>query len=121
MELVDLEELGSLAVSEYPSLVRTFSIIDNKLRILLTDNSFIDFWWSTQLPGRYAHHWERRHVDGTIYRHDNAPHAIWEHLQTFPHHFHFKTDRDVRVSNLSLDPKESVREFLAFASHLLTK
>jgi hypothetical protein len=32
--------------------------------------------------------WERRHIDGTIYRHDNMPHAQWQGVSSFPKHFH---------------------------------
>jgi hypothetical protein len=37
----------------------------------LVDGSYLDVWFSRKFPGRYAYHWERRHVDGSIYRHDN--------------------------------------------------
>jgi hypothetical protein len=31
------------------------------LRVLITDGSYLDFWWSLEIPGRFAHHWERSH------------------------------------------------------------
>jgi hypothetical protein len=70
----DLERLRRIAETEFLALVRATTILRDKLRVVLVDDSYIDFWWSSQIPGRYAHHWERRHVDGTIYRHDNMPH-----------------------------------------------
>jgi len=36
------------------------------------------------LTSRYAYHWERRHVDDTIYRWDNAKHEVWKKVKTFP-------------------------------------
>lgn len=38
------------------------------------DEFYIDFWWSSQIPGRDAYHWGWSHIDGTIYRHDNMLH-----------------------------------------------
>ncbi|MGH8055623.1 MAG: toxin-antitoxin system TumE family protein, partial [Candidatus Entotheonellia bacterium] len=32
----------------------------------------------------YSFHWERRAIDGRIYRHDNAPHKRWQSVATFP-------------------------------------
>ena len=70
----DLESLGRLAEVEFLEIVQSTVIIENKLRATLIDGSYIDFWWSEEIPGRYAYHWERRRIDGTIYRHDNIPH-----------------------------------------------
>ncbi|MEA1907428.1 MAG: DUF6516 family protein, partial [Euryarchaeota archaeon] len=42
--------------------------------------------------GRYSYHWNRFEIDGMIYRYDNAPHKVWSHVTTFPHHFHNKND-----------------------------
>ena len=57
-----------------------------KLRIELVDGSFADVWIS--VSGKYSYHWDRLGIDGTIYRYDNAPHKVWEYVETFPHHFH---------------------------------
>jgi len=85
-----------------------------KLRLELIDGSVIDVFLSPS--GRYAYHWERRHLDGAIYRHDNAPHASWRHLSTFPKHFHMdsETADAVTESTLSDDPDTAMREFLRF-------
>jgi hypothetical protein len=82
---------------------------------VLIDGSFIDFWWSTQIPGRYAHHWERRHVDGTIYRHDNMPHPQWQSVTSFPKHFHAGDQQTVHDSTLPSEPEQALRAFLQFA------
>ena len=70
----DLESLGRLAEVEFLEIVQSTAIIENKLRVTLIDGSYIDFWWSEELSGRFAYHWERIRIDGTVYRHDNIPH-----------------------------------------------
>jgi hypothetical protein len=44
----------------------------------------VDVWFSLKLLGRYSYHWERRAIDGSIYRHDNTPHKRWQTIGTFP-------------------------------------
>ena len=87
--MAELVLLGTIASVEFSDIVQSTSIVDAKLRITLSDESYIDFWWSSNLAGRFAHHWERRHIDGKIFRHDNAPHTKWQHLSSFPQHFHY--------------------------------
>ncbi|MDL1959513.1 MAG: DUF6516 family protein [Deltaproteobacteria bacterium] len=78
MKLVDAERLREIAEVEFADIVAEAFVPDaNELRIILTDGSFVDVWFSLKLTGRYSYHWERRAVDGTIYRHDNAPHKRW--------------------------------------------
>ena len=43
-----------------------------KMRVIFVDGDFLDIYWSP--TGRYSLHYERRHIDGTIYRLNNAPH-----------------------------------------------
>ncbi len=119
--MADLEKLRRLVEAEFPALVRSTLILRDKLRIVLGDSSYIDFWWSTQIPGRYAHHWERRHVDGTIYRHDNMPHPQWQSVASFPKHFHVKGEAQSYVveSTIADEPELAVRQLLAFAASTL--
>ena len=75
MSLVHVERLRDIAEIEFADIVVEAFIPDlNELRIILADGSFVDVWFSLKLQGRYSFHWERRAIDGTIYRHDNAPH-----------------------------------------------
>jgi len=53
-------------------------------------------------------------LDGTIYRHDNAPHSRWRSVATFPRHFHEGSETRVVESHLSQVPEEALREFLTF-------
>jgi hypothetical protein len=74
-EFVDVERLREIAEVEFADIVTTTTIPDaNELRVFLTDGSFVDVWFSLKLRGRYSFHWKRQALDGTIYRHDNAPH-----------------------------------------------
>ena len=116
MSLVDVERLREIAEVEFADIVVEAWVPDlNELRVVLTDGSFIDVWFSLKLQDRYSFHWERRAIDGTIYRHDNAPHRRWQAVATFPCHFHNGSETDVSESYLSEVPEEALREFLAFA------
>ncbi len=84
----------------------------NEFRIILTEGSFIDVWFSLKLQGRYSYHWERKLFDGSIYRHDNAPHKKWEDISTFPKHFHNGSEDNVMLSHISENPELALREFL---------
>jgi len=79
MNKVDAEPLREIAEVEFSDIVKEAVISDiNELRIMLKEGSFIDVWFSLKLVERYSYHWERRAIDGTIYRHDNAPHNRWD-------------------------------------------
>jgi hypothetical protein len=102
VSLVDVERLREIAQMEFADIVVEPIIPDiNELRIILTDGSFVDVWFSLKLQGRYSFHWERRAIDGTIYRHDNAPHRRWESVATFPQHFHDGSETNVSESQIS--------------------
>ena len=49
----DLERLGRLAETEFLEIVLSTTITEEKLRVVLVDGSYIDFWWSGQIQGRY--------------------------------------------------------------------
>jgi len=115
MSLVNVDRLGEIAVVEFADIVLETLILDiNELRVVLSDGSFVDVWYSLKLPGRYSYHWERRALDGTIYRHDNAPHKRWQLVETFPQHFHEGSEANVTASHISQNPEQALREFLAF-------
>ena len=103
----------------FPEIVTSTAIVGNKLRIELIDESYMDFWWSTQFVGRYAYHWERTHIDGTIFRHDNIPHLRWRNTATFPKHFHSADRQTVIDSYISDDPETGLTEFLQSAKEVL--
>jgi Family of unknown function (DUF6516) len=117
--MVDLVALERIAREEYADIVIGVYRIDAKLRMLLTDESYLDFWWSEVEQGRFAHHWNRQHVDGTIHRHDNSPHRKWQHIETFPQHYHREREEAVQASFLPTDPHEAVRAFLTFCREIM--
>lgn len=115
MSLIDVEQLREIAEVEFADIVAEAIIPDiNELRIIRTDGSFINVWFSLQLQGRYSFHWERRALDGKIYRHDDSPHKRWEVVATFPKHFHDGSEANVSESHISEVPEEALREFRAF-------
>ena len=115
----DLERLRRIAEAEFLDIISAATVFRNRLRIVLLDDSYIDFWWSRRIRGRFAYHWERRYVDGTIYRHDNAPHALWQSVDSFPKHFHSGSQQTVTVSDIPDDPEQGLRHFLEFARDLM--
>ena len=118
--IVDIEKLRDIAEVEFADIVADVISIDiNELRIIFTDGSFLDVWHSLKLEGRYSYHWERRFIDGTIYRHDNAPHLKWNNVSTFPKHFHNGSEDVVTDSQIPDDPKTALREVLSFSRDLI--
>ena len=117
----DLVSLGRLAEVEFPEIVVSMTVIRNKLRVVLIDGSYVDFWWSGQIPGRFAYHWERTSVHGTIYRHDNIPHLRWRSVGSFPKHFHSGEHCTVIESDMADDPEQGLRQFLGFVRGMTTR
>ncbi|MCX6581380.1 MAG: DUF6516 family protein [Candidatus Aminicenantes bacterium] len=113
--MIDLAQLRDIAEIEFFDIVKDVIIQDiNELRIILIDDSFIDVWYSLKLRNRFSYHWERKHIDGSIYRHDNAPHKKWENIETFPKHFHDGNEENVVDSHLDEKPENGLRSFLSF-------
>lgn len=115
MTQINVEKLREIAEVEFADIVEEAVSPDiNELRIILRDGSFVDVWFSLKLPDRYSYHWERRAIDGTIYRHDNAPHQRWQAIGTFPSHFHDGDETRVVESRIGAHPSQALREFLSF-------
>ncbi|MEO0249222.1 MAG: hypothetical protein ABIN58_06695 [candidate division WOR-3 bacterium] len=77
MSLVDVERLREIAELEFADIVAEAFVPDvNELRLILTDGSFVDIWFSLKLAGRYSYHWERRELmaqsTGTIMHRTSA-------------------------------------------------
>ncbi len=111
--MVDFDALAEIALVEFPEIVGSCKTLENKLRVYLRDNSYIDFWWGMKLPGKFAYHWERRALDG------NIPDARWKRLATFPKHFHSGHESAVEESSAPAEPEEGVRFMLRFARDYL--
>lgn len=112
-----------VAERDYADIVVGTGYDDESARVHLQDGSFIEVWLygEEDLMERYAFHWERRHVDGSIFRHDNAPHMRWRAVETFPRHFHLETEANVVESHMPDDPLAASRYFLGFIREFLKK
>lgn len=113
------QKLSYISEVEFSDIVETVEESEDKLRIYLIDGSFIDVWFSIKISGRYAYHWERTHIDGKIYRHDNIPHKKWEFVKTFPKHFHCGSEKEVTESSISDNSEDAIREILTFGRKIL--
>lgn len=80
-------QLSHIAVRDFSDIVKGIKIVEGKLRVILIDRSYVDIWLSVKKKGIYAYHWERKDIDGTIYRYNNLPDKNAKKLKTFPHHF----------------------------------
>jgi Family of unknown function (DUF6516) len=112
--LSSLDVLRRVAEIEFSSIVVQTDLLGSKLRVLLTDGSYVDVWSSRKLEGRFGFHWERQHLDGCIYRYDNFPDANWADVSTFPFHFHDCNQDNVVAAAFSRSIEQGFREFLAF-------
>jgi hypothetical protein len=113
--IIDLHQLKDIAEIEFNDIVKDVIISDiNALRIILNDESFVDVWYSLKLEKRYSYHWERKHIDGAIYRHDNVPHKKWENVSSFPKHFHNGSEEYVIESHINEVPGDGLKYFLSF-------
>lgn len=119
------KSLLDIAIKEFKTVVESAEILNTqsneawKLRIHICDGSFIDIYYSVK--NHYSYHWDRRLVNKTIYRHDNAPHRRWKDISTFPKHFHNGSEDNVIASEISDEPELALREFLKFVIEEITK
>ena len=107
-------KLKDLIMERFPDIAVFIENVSGKLRVHLIDGSYLDIWLSRRIPGRYAYHWEHRHVDGGLHRHDNRPHEHLKRLKTYPKHFHDGSEENIKESRISSNPIEAVMQFLGF-------
>ncbi len=103
-----------LVISLYSDIVVSVESRSDRLRIYFVDNSFLDVWFSRCVHGKYAFHWERRYVDGTVYRWDNTPHRKYRYLETYPHHFHKGSRDNVKPFKPGSSWEETVVKIFSF-------
>jgi len=117
-KIIDTQALKQIVDNEFAKYVNDVQEpFINELRIKLNDDSFVDVWYSINLENRYSFHWERKHIDGSIYRYDNAPHIRWKDIETFPKHFHNKSEENVEASYISDKPENAIREMMNFVKN----
>jgi Family of unknown function (DUF6516) len=111
------EDQRARAIATFPDIVSTARVLrfDSgeplKLRIEIIDGSIVDIFYS--VTGKYSYHWERSLIDGSISRHDHAPHQRWQGIKTFPKHFHHGSEDAGEERDLSDDPRMALDECLA--------
>jgi len=99
---------------EYPDVIISIDLRSDRLRVYFVDNSFLDIWFSRRIPGKYAFHWERRSVNGTVYRWDNAAHRSAANVDTYPHHFHEGYQSNIRPFEPKSIWEDTLREILNY-------
>ncbi len=109
-------KLARIAEKEFPEIVEYAEVREDRLRLHIIDNSFLDIWFSRRIQCKYAFHWERRHLDNTVYRWDNAAHKTLEKIETFPHHFHEGTQYNIQPFKPKKSMDETLREILRYIS-----
>jgi hypothetical protein len=115
--LSSLDVLRPVAEIEFSGIVVQTDLLGSKLRVPLTDGSYVDVWSSRKLEGRFGFHWERQHLDGCVCRYDNFPDANWADVSTFPFHFHDCSQENVAATPFSQTIEQGFREFMAFVQH----
>ena len=113
---VTLDDLGHVAEIEFGNLVAERQPLGEKLRLYLSDGTYIDLWLSRRLHERFGFHWECRHLDGTFYRYDNFPNTAWRDIASYPHHFHAGAQDTVISTPFATEPLAGFREFMRFVA-----
>ncbi len=112
--MTSLEIIRRIAEIEFEQVVSFSEIIGKKLRLYLTDRSFIDIYISQTIKNRFAFHWEREHLDGEIFRFDNYPDVKWKKVKSFPYHFHNGDRAKVTATDFSQEIIGGFRDFMRF-------
>ena len=117
-------EIRDVIIAEFGEIVKKIELIrsrssfgSSKIRCILNDNSFIDIFLSG--AGRYSFHWERRFINGLIFREDNAPDH--SEIKSFPKHFHSESDDNIISSNIPENHIEATRYFFNFVKIKLSE
>ncbi|MBM2816878.1 MAG: hypothetical protein HW421_3640 [Ignavibacteria bacterium] len=118
--MIDIITLKLIADIEFAEIVQTSFFIENKLRIVLCDNSFIDVNLSEKIPDKFGFHWETKNENLEIFRYDNFPDSNWKYVETYPEHFHNSKQENVKSSPFPKDIIEGFRAFLNFINEKIT-
>lgn len=107
-------QLARIVEKEFSDIIEQVEVREDRLRLYVIDGSFVDVWFSRSIPCKYAFHWERRHIDNTVYRWDNAAHKRIEKLETFPHHFHEGSQHNIRPFGIKETVEDTLRVVLQY-------
>lgn len=117
--MVLLDNLARIAEIEFSDIVDATEIMETKLRIMLTEDGFVDVWLSKKIANRFGFHWEHKVTD-LSYRYDNFPDTKWSNVSTFPYHFHDGSqDNVVDSSRFARDIVEGFRDFMNWVRVML--
>lgn len=117
-----LKDLREIIEDRYLDIVsEVISPSPEKLRLILNDKSFIDLRLSRKIKGRFDFHWERRHINGKIYRYDNFPNTKFKKLKTFPYHFHKEREEKVIEWPFRKKLPDAFIDFIEFVKSELIK
>lgn len=108
--MTGLAELSRIAELEFADCVTQSEELGAKVRLFLCDGSYVDVC-----------HWERRHIDGCIYRLDNFPDTNWRQVASFPLHFHDGAQDRVVASPLPDDAEAAFRGFMRFVQAAIAR
>ena len=114
-----LQDIQYIAEVEFHRLIIDSQPLGDKLRLFLPDGSYIDAWLARRLNNRFGFHWERKHIDGTLYRYDNFPDTDWNCVTTYPYHFHNGSQKNVEASPFAPDALDGFRDFMRFVERKL--
>lgn len=118
----DLETIKEIIENQFLDIVEDIlTPSEEKLRVVLKDKSFIDFRISQSVKNRFDFHWERRHIDGSIFRYDNFPDIRFKKLKGFPYHFHYKKENEAVESKFRKTLPAGFVDFMNFARDYLEK
>ena len=117
--MVLLDNLARIAEIEFSDIADATEIMETKLRIMLTEDGFVDVWLSKKIANRFGFHWEHKVTD-LSYRYDNFPDTKWSNVSTFPYHFHDGSqDNVVDSSRFARDIVEGFRDFMNWVRAML--
>ena len=119
--MATLHDIQQIAEVEFSDVMIDSQLLGDKLRLFLSDGSYMDAWLSRKLNDRFGFHWERKHLDGTLYRYDNFPDTEWNLVATYPYHFHNGSQGNVEASPFATDVLAGFRDFMSFVQHKMAK
>ena len=118
----DLETIREIIEDQFLDIIE--NILEpsaEKLRIVLKDKSFIDVRISQTVVNRFDFHWERRHIDKSLFRYDNFPDIHFKKFNSFPFHFHYQKENKVVESKFRKTLPGGFIDFMNFVRDYLEK
>ena len=120
--MTNLGDLKEIIEDEFLDIVKDIlRPSEEKLRVVLKDKSFIDVRLSQKVKNRFDFHWERRYINGNVFRYDNFPDTRFKHLKSFPEHFHYQKEDKVIEAKFRKSSKYGFKDFMNFVRDYLKK